>query len=88
MGTPLFVIILLIYILIEYTINHLRGEDEDSNPLFIITMPVFVIPAAMIAMPVFSYRFLSPFHIIILIPAPQVATINIIIAGAKVFDRR
>jgi len=64
MGTPLFVIILLIYILIEYTINHLRGEDEDSNPLFIITMPVFVIPAAMIAMPVVLLwvPFSVPYH--------------------------
>ncbi|MCW7073843.1 MAG: oligosaccharyl transferase, archaeosortase A system-associated [Methanophagales archaeon] len=64
-GAPLFVLILLVYIMIQYIIDHLRGEDSD--PLFIISMPVFVIPAAMIAIPVFSYGFLSPFHVIILI---------------------
>ncbi len=52
-GAPLFVLILLIYAIVQYTLDHLRGENTDY--LGIIAVPLFIIPLAMLApVPVFN----------------------------------
>ena len=61
-GAPLFIFILLIYALVQHIVDHLRGKDTDY--LCIVSMPVFIIPLAMIAPVHYSYGFLSEFHII------------------------
>jgi len=63
-GAPLFIFILLIYALVQYVADHLRGKDTDY--LCIVSMPVFIIPLAMIA-PTLSFLFLPEFHVISLL---------------------
>jgi len=63
-GAPLFIFILLIYALVQHVADHLRGKDTDY--LCIVSMPVFIIPLAMIA-PTLSFLFLPEFHVISLL---------------------
>ena len=63
-GAPLFIFILIIYALVQHIADHLRGKDTDY--LCIVSMPVFIIPLAMIA-PALSFGFLSEFHVISLL---------------------
>ena len=63
-GAPLFIFILLIYALVQHVADHLRGKDTDY--LCIVSMPVFIIPLAMIA-PTFSFLFLPELHVISLL---------------------
>ena len=58
-GAPLFIFILIIYALVQHVADHLRGKETDY--LCIVSMPVFIIPLAMIA-PALSFGFLSEFH--------------------------
>jgi len=52
-GAPLFVFILLIYAVVQYTIDHVRGKSTDY--LCIIAIPLFIIPLIMLApIPVFN----------------------------------
>ena len=64
MGAPLIIFILLIYALVQYITDHLRGASTDY--LCILSMPVFIIPLVMIE-PALSYGFLLKFHRISLI---------------------
>lgn len=59
MGAPLIVFILLVYALVQYTIDHLR--DTSTDYLCILSMPVFIIPLVMIA-PALTHGFLQTFH--------------------------
>ncbi len=63
-GAPLFIFILLIYALVQHVADHLRGKETDY--LCIVSMPVFIIPLAMIT-PVLSYVHRSEFHVISLL---------------------
>ncbi|NAS89940.1 hypothetical protein C4E24_09495, partial [ANME-1 cluster archaeon AG-394-G21] len=63
-GAPLFIFILLIYALVQHVVDHLRGKDTDY--LCIVSMPVFIIPLAMIA-PTLSFLFLPELHVISLL---------------------
>ncbi len=45
-GAPLFIFMLLIYAVVQYVIDHIRGESTDY--LCIIAVPVFLISLAMI----------------------------------------
>nr|QNO55094.1 dolichyl-phosphooligosaccharide-protein glycotransferase 3 [Methanosarcinales archaeon ANME-1 ERB7] len=58
-GAPLFIFILILYALVQHVADHLRGASTDY--LCIVSMPVFIIPLAMIA-PALSFGFLSEFH--------------------------
>ena len=60
-GAPLFIFILIIYALVQHVADHLRGKETDY--LCIVSMPVFIIPLAMIA-PALSFGFLSEFHVL------------------------
>ncbi len=46
-GAPLFIFILLIYAVVQYTIDHVRGKSTDY--LCIVFVPAFIISLAMIA---------------------------------------
>ena len=63
LGAPLFILILVIYVLVQHVTDHLRGKETDY--LCIVCMPIFIIPLAMIA-PLLSFGFLSKFHVICL----------------------
>ncbi|MCW3142182.1 MAG: oligosaccharyl transferase, archaeosortase A system-associated, partial [Methanophagales archaeon] len=63
-GAPLFIFILIIYALAQHIADHLRGKETDY--LCIVSMPVFIIPLALIA-PALSFGFLSKIHIISLL---------------------
>ena len=45
-GAPLFIFILLIYAVVQYVVDHLRGESTDY--LCIVIVPVFLVSLAMI----------------------------------------
>ena len=60
-GAPLFIFILIIYALVQHIADHLRGKDTDY--LCIVSMPVFIIPLAIIA-PALSFGFLSEFLVL------------------------
>ena len=60
-GAPLFIFILIIYALVQHVTDHLRGKETDY--LCTVSMPVFIIPLAMIA-PALSFGFLSEFHVL------------------------
>lgn len=60
-GAPFFVFVLLIYAPVQYVINHLRGESTDY--LFIVFMPFFLIPLAMI-LPASQSSYFTEFQIL------------------------
>ncbi|MBE9595186.1 MAG: hypothetical protein IMF19_17110, partial [Proteobacteria bacterium] len=63
-GAPLFIFILIIYAMVQHIADHLREKETDY--LCIISMPVFIIPLAMIA-PALSFGLLSKFHVLSLL---------------------
>ncbi|MBE9592865.1 MAG: oligosaccharyl transferase, archaeosortase A system-associated, partial [Proteobacteria bacterium] len=63
-GAPLFILIFLIYALVQHVVDHLRGKKTDY--LCIVSMPFFIIPLIMIApvvTPVLRRSPLSEFHV-------------------------
>jgi dolichyl-diphosphooligosaccharide--protein glycosyltransferase len=59
-GAPLFIFILIIYMLVQHITDNLKGKKTEY--LCIVNIPLFIIPLAMIApmiAPVLSYRALS-----------------------------
>lgn len=60
-GAPLFVFILLIYAVVQYIIDHVRGETTDY--LCIISIPLLFVPMIMIA-PLLHPGALSSFQVI------------------------
>ena len=65
-GAPLFIFILLIYAIVQYTLDHLRGKNTDY--LCIIAEPIFLISLIMIA-PLLHPGTLTDFHVISLLLA-------------------
>ena len=60
-GAPLFIFILLIYAVVQYVIDHLRGVSTDY--LCIVVVPLFLISLAMI-LPVFHFGHFVEFQVI------------------------
>ncbi len=65
-GAPLFIFILLIYAVVQYVVDHIRGKSTDY--LCIVGIPIFLIPLAMIA-PLLLSKHLSSFDGITLLLA-------------------
>jgi len=63
-GAPLFVFVLLIYAVVQYIIDHIRGKNTDY--LCVVAVPAFLISLVMIA-PVLHPGSLIEFHVISLI---------------------
>lgn len=64
LGAPLIIFILIIYALVLYITDHLRGASTDY--LCILSLPAFIIPLVMI-IPVLSYGFMLKFSCITLL---------------------
>ena len=60
-GAPFFIFILLIYAVVQYTVDHLRGASTDY--LCIVVVPIFLISIAMI-LPILCLGTIVEFHVI------------------------
>ncbi|MHC1611211.1 MAG: oligosaccharyl transferase, archaeosortase A system-associated [Candidatus Methanospirareceae archaeon] len=71
-GAPLFIFVLLIYAVVQFIIDHVRGESTDY--LCILSLPAFLISLLMIA-PVLHPGALAGFHVLSL-------TLGMVVFGA------